>query len=93
MEVAHEPAGYFIASAKELGNLNCNLTAVLRRIEERIAKPDEMMSKHEARISMFECKKSELAEAARVRNGLGDLLTRWVVYVIVWLLAALLGEL
>ena len=88
---------YFIQFARELGNLNGNLTAVLKRIEERMAKNDEMMASHEARISMLECKDSVRKNATTNGDGGQDLhcgsLPRWVVYVIVGLLSALLGAL
>lgn len=82
---------YFIEFARELGNLNGNLTAVLKRIEERMAKNDEMMARHEARISMLEGKERGRASASHGPNGVA--LPRWAVYVIVGLLAALLGAL
>ena len=88
---------YFIEFARELGNLNGNLTAVLKRIEERMAKNDEMMARHEARISMLEGKERGRAAAsshgANGQGGQGGALPRWAVYVIVGLLAALLGAL
>lgn len=85
---------YFIEFARELGNLNGNLTAVLKRIEERMAKNDEMMARHEARISMLEGKERGRASAlAHGADGHGGSLPRWAVYVIVGLLAALLGAL
>lgn len=88
---------YFIQFARELGSLNGNLTAVLKRIEERMTKTDEMMASHEARISMLECKDSVRKTDPTHSDGGQDLpsgsLPRWVVYVIVGLLSALLGAL
>ena len=66
---------YFIQFSRELGALNGNIEAVLKRLE----KGDEKMAEHEARISTLE--------------GKGGGLPRWAVYVIVGLLAALLGAL
>ena len=75
---------YFIQFSRELGTLNGNIEAVLKRLE----KGDEKMAEHEARISTLE---------GNVRRSLpavdGGALPRWVVYVIVGLLAALLGAL
>lgn len=87
---------YFIQFARELGNLNGNLTAVLKRIEERMAKNDEMMARHEARISMLEGKergRATASEAAHGQDGVGGALPRWVIYLLLGLLSALLGAL
>lgn len=69
---------YFVKFAHELGELNGNLTAVLKRIEERMARYDEMMARHEARLSVLEqrnCPK-------------GMALPKWAVYVMAALAAA-----
>lgn len=87
---------YFIQFARELGNLNGNLTAVLKRIEERMAKNDEMMARHEARISMLEGKergRATASETAHGQDGVGGSLPRWVIYLLLGLLSALLGAL
>ena len=88
---------YFIQFARELGNLNGNLTAVLKRIEERMAKNDEIMARHEARISMLECKdvvrKTATEHIDDCNDSHGGSLPRWTVYVIVGLVSALLGAL
>ena len=59
---------YFVQFAHELGELNGNLTAVLKRIEERMAKNDEMMARHEARISMLEGKERGRWSRRRMRS-------------------------
>lgn len=69
---------YFIEFAKELGQLNGNLTAVLKRIEERMASYDEMMARHEARLSLLEHRKCPK----------GSRLPQWAIYVIGALAAA-----
>lgn len=75
---------YFIQFSRELGALNGNIEAVLKRLE----KGDEKMAEHEARISTLE------GNARRsLPTAYGGALPRWVVYVIVGLLAALLGAL
>ena len=78
---------YFIEFSRELGKLNGNIESVLERLE----KGDEKMAEHEARISMLEGKKRGLASASNGASG--GALPRWAVYVIVGLLAALLGAL
>ena len=75
---------YFIQFSRELGALNGNIEAVLKRLE----KGDEKMAEHEARISTLEGNVRRSFPAAD-----GGALPRWVVYVIVGLLAALLGAL
>lgn len=75
---------YFIQFASELGKLNGNIEAVLARLE----KGDEMMAQHEARISKLEGNVRGGSDAANCWS-----LPRWVVYVIVGLLSALLGAL
>lgn len=78
---------YFIQFARELGALNGNIKSVLSRLE----KGDERMAQHEARLSTLEGKVRGRASAS---NGANDgALPRWAVYVIVGLLAALLGAL
>lgn len=78
---------YFIQFARELGKLNGNIESVLERLE----KGDEKMAQHEARISMLEGKERGRASASHGPSG--GALPRWAVYVIVGLLAALLGAL
>lgn len=78
---------YFIEFARELGDLNGNIKSVLSRLE----KGDEKMAEHEARLSRLEDKERGRASAAHGSNG--GALPRWAVYVIVGLLAALLGAL
>ena len=81
---------YFIEFARELGNLNGNIEAVLKRLE----KGDERMAQHEARLSLIEGKmRGQVAESSHGAGGQGGVLPRWAVYVIVGLLAALLGAL
>ena len=75
---------YFIQFSRELGALNGNIEAVLKRLE----KGDEKMAQHEARISTLERNVRRSLPAAN-----GGALPRWAVYVIVGLLAALLGAL
>lgn len=70
---------YFIEFSRELGELNGNIKSVLSRLE----KGDEKMAQHEARLSALE----------RGGRGVVGALPRWAVYVIVGLLAALLGAL
>lgn len=70
---------YFIEFARELGALNGNIKSVLSRLE----KGDERMAQHEARLSVLEGR----------GRGHGGALPRWAIYVIVGLLAALLGAL
>lgn len=70
---------YFIKFSRELGELNGNIKSVLSRLE----KGDEKMAQHEARLSALE----------RGGRGVVGALPRWAVYVIVGLLAALLGAL
>ena len=70
---------YFIQFSRELGKLNGNIQSVLERLE----KGDEKMAEHEARLSTLEDKE----------RGHGVALPRWAIYVIVGLLAALLGAL
>ena len=78
---------YFIEFARELGALNGNIKSVLSRLE----KGDEKMAKHEARLSRLEDK--ERGRASASHGASGGALPRWAVYVIVGLLAALLGAL
>lgn len=78
---------YFIQFARELGALNGNIEAVLKRLE----KGDEKMAQHEARLSTLEVKVRGRASAPNEAND--GALPRWVVYVIVGLLSALLGAL
>lgn len=81
---------YFIQFARELGVLNGNIEAVLKRLE----KGDEKMAEHEARLSTLEVKVRGRASASNGANEANDgALPRWVVYVIVGLLSALLGAL
>ena len=90
---------YFIEFARELGTLNGNIEAVLKRLE----KGEERMAQHEARLSLIEGKmrgqaststKPGSASASPSADGTnGVALPRWAVYVIVGLLAALLGAL
>ena len=75
---------YFIQFSRELGALNGNIEAVLKRLE----KGDEKMAEHEARISTLE---GNVRGSSTTADG--SALPRWVVYVIVGLLAALLGAL
>lgn len=75
---------YFIQFSRELGALNGNIEAVLKRLE----KGDKKMAEHEARISTLEGNVRKPSSATD-----GGALPRWVVYVIVGLLAALLGAL
>lgn len=75
---------YFIQFASELGKLNGNIEAVLARLE----KGDEMMAQHEARISKLEGNVRGRSDASFCGS-----LPRWVVYVIVGLISALLGAL
>ena len=82
---------YFIQFARELGSLNGNLTAVLKRIEERMTKTDEMMTRHEARISTLEGKMRVRTSTSNGANC--GALPQWAVYVIVSLVSALLGAL
>ena len=70
---------YFVKFAHELGELNGNLTAVLKRIEERMARYDEMMARHEARLSVLEQRKCPKGGAS---------LPKWAVYVMAALAAA-----
>ena len=78
---------YFIEFARELGALNGNIKSVLSRLE----KGDEKMAQHEARLSTLEDK--ERGRASASNGASGGALPRWAVYVIVGLLAALLGAL
>ena len=75
---------YFIEFSRELGELNGNIKSVLSRLE----KGDEKMAQHEARLSTLEGKVRGQSSATG-----GVVLPRWAVYVIVGLLAALLGAL
>lgn len=75
---------YFIQFSRELGALNGNIEAVLSRLE----KGDEKMAQHEMRLSTLEGKMRGQSSASH-----GGALPRWAVYVIVGLLAALLGAL
>ena len=70
---------YFIEFARELGNLNGNLTAVLNRIEERMAKNDEIMSRHEARISMLEGKERGRASSHEPNTGADESMKNWII--------------
>ena len=76
---------YFIQFSRELGALNGNIEAVLKRLE----KGDEKMAQHEKRLSTLEGKMRGQAS----HGPSGGALPRWVVYVIVGLLSALLGAL
>lgn len=78
---------YFIQFSRELGALNGNIEAVLKRLE----KGDEKMAEHEARISTLEGNVRRQPSATDGTDG--GALPRWVVYVIVGLLSALLGAL
>ena len=70
---------YFIEFARELGNLNGNLTAVLKRIEERMAKNDEIMSRHEARLSTLEDKERWRASSHRPNTEADEPLKNWII--------------
>ena len=72
---------YFIQFSRELGALNGNIEAVLKRLE----KGDEKMAEHEARISTLE---GNVRGSSTTADGRA--LPRWVI---VGLLAALLGAL
>ena len=65
---------YFVDFARQLGELNGNITAVLQRLE----KGDAKMADHEARLAMLE----------HGKRGLGGL-PQWAVYLIVALVSAL----
>lgn len=77
---------YFIEFARELGALNGNIKSVLSRLE----KGDERMAQHEARLSTLEGKVRGRASAS---NGNDGALPRWVIYLLLGLLSALLGAL
>ena len=76
---------YFIQFSRELGALNGNIEAVLSRLE----KGDERMAQHEMRLSTLEGKMR--GQASNGSNG--GALPRWVVYLLLGLLSALLGAL
>lgn len=79
---------YFIEFARELGALNGNIKSVLSRLE----KGDEKMAQHEARLSTLEGKVRGRASASNGATNDGAL-PRWVIYLLLGLLSALLGAL
>ena len=66
---------YFIEFSRELGNLNGNIEAVLKRLE----KGDEKMAEHEARISMLEGKKLRLASSHDPNTEADEPLKNWII--------------
>ena len=75
---------YFIEFARQLGELNGNINAVLVRLE----KGDEKLAEHEARLAELELNKKQSTR----RNG-EDSIPKWVVYTIIALISALCGVL
>lgn len=75
---------YFIEFARQLGELNGNINAVLDRLE----KGDEKLAEHEARLAELELNKKQTSH----KHG-EDAIPKWVIYTIIALISALCGVL
>lgn len=75
---------YFIEFARQLGELNGNINAVLVRLE----KGDEKLAEHDARLTELETNKKQSAR----KHG-EDAIPKWVVYTIIALISLLCGVL
>lgn len=76
---------YFVEFARELGALNGNITAVLKRLE----KGDEKMADHEARLAMLESHDRPQGDGDADWRRVAFALLKyggWVLAILIWLL-------